>query len=415
MFIEFSVENYKSIKDEAKLSLVATPAREHLDTHVIKPEQSPGLRNLSLLRSAAIFGPNAAGKSNLIRALNSMQKIVGLSTRLNFDLPVTPFLFDSNTANKPTTFEIVGCVNQMRFQYGFSVTKDLVKDEWLYAWPKGRQQRWFERSTTTSNEVNCNFGEKLLGDKEIWRKATRPNSLFLTTAVTLNSKQLEPIYNWFSKKLHVGGPGDWGRDYSAKWCEGERKDEIVNFIRSADIEIDDLRVSEKDIIHEQISPLGPSFMKWRGRKDLFTKHQTRQGHLTELNLEDESDGTQKIFEFAGPWIDTLENGHVIVYDELHENLHPVLLKFLINQFHDKKKNKLNAQLIFTTHDTSILSQEMLRRDQIWFCERNSNQETELFPLTTYSPRRRFENLERSYLGGRYGALPYLDLYQNVEV
>ena len=408
MFIEFTVENFRSIKNAMKLSLVASPAREHYDSHVISADLPIGLRNLPLLRSAAIFGPNAAGKTNLIEALHSMQKMVGHSARLKFSPLVSPFILDSYSTKSPTTFELVGCVDNMRFQYGFSANQYIVFEEWLYAWPKGRQQLWFNRNTSESKEVKCKFGEKLFGDKEVWRRATRPDSLLLSTAAMLNGKQLTPIYDWFSKKLHVGGIGGWGRDFTTKWCEGERKGEIVNFIRSADIAIADLRFSEEDLSPEEFATDTPSLIKNRGRRKLYAKHQTKQGHLAELNLDDESSGTQKIFEFAGPWLHTLENGHIIVFDELHEHLHPTLLRYLINQFHNQKMNKRNAQLIFTTHDTSVLSQEILRRDQIWFCERNAKQETEFFPLTDFSPRRGFENLERSYLGGRYGAIPYLD-------
>ncbi len=307
----------------------------------------------------------------------------------------------------------------MQFQYGFSTTKNLVTDEWLYAWPKGRSQEWFVRSTSKSGEVKYKFGGKLTGDKEVWKRATRPNSLFLSTAMTLNSEQLKPIFEWFSKILHVGGIGGWGRDYSTVWCEGDRKKKIVEFMQSADFAIENLRITKKDFnlemlssdIHSDFKNLFAEKLSNAELAELYVSHQTNHGHTVELSLSDESDGTQKIFEFAAPWNDTLENGHVIVYDGLHEHLHPALHRYLINQFHDKKRNTQNAQLIFSTHDTSVLSQEILRRDQIWFCERNAKQETELFPLTDFSPRRGFENLERSYLGGRYGALPYLGILQ----
>ena len=136
-------------------------------------------------------------------------------------------------------------------------------------------------------------------------------------------------------------------------------------------------------------------------------HDTSRGEPTELDLDEESDGTQKMFALAAPWLDTLANGHVIVFDELHDNLHPALVRFLVDRFHDPEVSAKGAQLVFTTHDTSILNQDVFRRDQIWFCERNSRQETQVFPLTDFRPRRGVENLERSYLAGRYGALPYI--------
>ena len=138
-----------------------------------------------------------------------------------------------------------------------------------------------------------------------------------------------------------------------------------------------------------------------------TGHSLTSGKKVLFDIADESDGTQKIFALAGPWIDTLENGYVLVIDELHDHLHPLMVKFLINLFHCRETNPKNAQLIFTTHDTSILNQEVFRRDQIWFCEKDKDQSSKLYPLTDFSPRKGVENLERGYLIGRYGALPYL--------
>ncbi|MXZ51036.1 MAG: ATP-binding protein [Rhodobacteraceae bacterium] len=413
MFIEFTVKNYRSIKDEVKLSLVANTAQEKKETNLIPP-RGDDYFNFPLLRSVAIFGPNAAGKSNLIRALYTMRKIIVLSGDRLENIPVTPYQFCSDFKNKPTTFEIIGIVDQMRFQYGFSVTKDMVTNEWLYTWPHGRQQRWFERTTSKSNEVECKYSDKLSGDKEVWRRATRPNALLLSTAITLNSKQLYPIFNWFQEKLHVGGIGGWGRKYTTEWCENNRKDEIVNFLRSADFAVENIHILKHDFKPDELPSDMPSGIKnmlieqYSGKEinEWLVSHKTSEGHSIELNLDDESDGTQKIFEFAAPWKHTLESGHIIVYDELHEHLHPLLLKFLIEQFHDLDTNKHNAQLIFSTHDTSVLSQEIFRRDQIWFCNRNKIQATELFPLIKYSPRKDYENLARSYLGGRYGALPF---------
>lgn len=416
MLIEFSVENFKSIKNEARLSLAAGPGKEHRGKNVMIPELKQGVRAMPLLRSAAIYGANAAGKSNLIRALHAMQQIVRQSGREIGDLPVTPFRFSPESIDRPTTFELVGIVNGMRFQYGFSATAGAVTDEWLYAWPLGRIQFWFERTTDAeSGEAKCKFGNKLAGDKEVWRRATRRNALLLSTAITLNSEQLRPIFDWFNENLHVSVSGGWGGEFTVQWCEGERKDEVLQFLRAADFAIDDLRMVKKDFTPDMLPSDMPADLKDRMKEELSgtelleirLRHKTNHGHSLELPLNEESEGTQKIFELAAPWIDTVDNGHVIVLDELHEHLHPALVRFLVNRFHDPGANAKGAQLIFSTHDTSILNQEVFRRDQIWFCERNSRQETSVFPLTDFRPRRGVENLERSYLGGRYGAVPVL--------
>ena len=415
MLIEFSVENFRSFKDEARLSLAAGPGKEHRETHLVRPKLKEGVRSIPLVRSAAIHGPNAAGKTNLIRTFLAMRQIVVRSVHADDALPVVPFRFDSASEARPTTFEVVAIVDGVRFQYGFSATRDLVTEEWLYAWPRGRIQFWFERSGESgAGPVRCKFGDKLAGDREVWRRATRPNALLLSTAAALNSEQLRPFFGWFRDNLHIAGIGGWANRFSVEWCGGSRKAEVLRFLREADLAIGDLRIVHEDFspeilpgdppteighfLREQLS--GGKVMQIRVSRD------TDRDQRVELDLNEESDGTRKIFALAAPWLDTLDNGHVIVFDELHDNLHPTLVRSLVDRFHDPEANAKGAQLVFTTHDTSILSQEVFRRDRIWFCERNSRLETLVFPLTDFRPRRGVENLERTYLAGRYGALPY---------
>ena len=416
MLVEFSVENFRSIKDEARLSLVAGPGKEHRETHLVTPELNEGVRSVPLVRSAAIYGANAAGKTNMVRALQAMQRIVTRSDRELQDLPVAPFQFDLESKEQPTTFEVIAIANRMRFQYGFSVRRDLVTEEWLYAWPRGRIQFWFERNTNAkTGAVSCKFGDKLVGDKEVWRRATRPNALLLSTAVTLNSEQLKSVFDWFHDNLHIAGVGGWANFFSVEWCNGDRRAEVVRFLRSADLAIDDVRVILKEFSPEMLPEDLPSELKQHVQENMSgakfpevrVSHDTSGDRPVELDLDDESDGTQKMFALAAPWLDTLANGHVIVFDELHDNLHPALVRFLVDRFHHPEANSKGAQLVFTTHDTSILNQDVFRRDQVWFCERNSRHETRIFPLTDFRPRRGVENLERSYLSGRYGALPYI--------
>ena len=286
---------------------------------------------------------------------------------------------------------------------------------WLYAWPHGRIQLWYERTTETDgNTVKCKFGDKLAGDREVWRRATRPDALLLSTAVTLNSEQLRPVFDWFKHTLRVTG-GDWGNDFSVSWCQGSRKAELMQFLRASDLAIDDVRIAFEEFSPTMLPGDVPKEIAHQVREELsgakvvriHMSHETRHGQSVELNLDEESDGTRKMFALAAPWLHALDEGFILVVDELHENLHPVLVRFLVDRFHDPEHDERGAQLVFTTHDTSILSQEVFRRDQIWFCERNARQETRLFPLTDFRPRRGVENLERAYLGGRYGAVPYV--------
>ena len=415
MLVEFSVANFKSIKDEARLSLVASPRKERRETNVATLKPNEGVRPIPLLRSAAIYGANAAGKTNLLRALQVMQRMVTRPTGDLGELPVTPFRFDPDCEARPTTFEVMCFAGGVRYQYGFSATGRAVVKEWLYAWPRGRVQVWFERDGTETGEDGFRFGDKLSGDKEVWRRATRPDALFLSTAVSLNSDRLRPVFDWFAKNLHTARIGGWVNNFSMECCSDHRKGEIIEFLHAADLAISDLRIIEKDFSPNMILGDMPSELKEKMKKDLAgvkvanlrLRHDTGNGKPVELDLEEESDGTQKVFALSGPWLDTLENGHVIVFDELHDNLHPALVRFLVERFHDPRLNTKGAQLVFSTHDTSILTQDVFRRDQLWFCERNARQETRLFPLTDFRPHKGLENLERSYLAGRYGALPYI--------
>ena len=409
MLIEFSVENFRSIRDQASLTLVADSAKERRTTHTVEVAVGSA-RPITLLRSAAIYGANASGKTNLLRALETMQRVVLRSASELEALPVVPFRFDTASEAKPTTFEVQCLAGGVRYQYGFSATSAAVVDEWLYAWPQGRMQTWFERSA--SNVFK--FGDKLSGEKEVWRKSTRPNALFLSTAVTLNSSQLQPLFDWFKDSLHVAGIGGWSNSFTVECCEGRRKEEIVGFLRQADLAVSDIRLVEAafapDLMPNDMPPgVRDEIVREFSEAKLVRpqlSHKVPGGLTVEFDLAEESDGTQKVFALAGPWLDALERGYVVVLDELHDQLHPALVRFLINLFHDPNRNRNGAQLIFSTHETSILNQEVFRRDQIWFCERDRERTTTLFPLTDFRPRKGVENLERAYLAGRYGGVPY---------
>lgn len=412
MLVEFSVANYKSIRDEAKLSLVADHGQEHLDTNVCVPKLRVDARPTPLVRSAVVYGANAAGKSNLLNALYAMKIMVMESARGLKELPTVPFRFDPSYASIPTTFEVVIVADGVRYQYGFAATEKTIDREWLYAWPRGRVQIWYERDTEHNDEYR--FGDRLMGDKKVWRRATRSDALFLSTAIGLNSDQLRPVFDWFSNRLRVGSFGGWNLSYSFNRCEDEKKSDVLRFLRSADFAISNLTLTKEEFSPEMLPEDMPTAFRNQIKEDmegvqipkLRLTHETPAGSIAELDIEDESDGTQQIFALAGPWLDALEKGHVVVQDELHDKLHPKLVRFLVDCFHDPRANKACAQLLFSTHETAILSQDVFRRDQVWFCERSKNQATKLYPLNEFKPRKGVENLERAYLAGRYGALPF---------
>lgn len=414
MLIELSVANFRSLRGRQTFSLTKAKGGELAETNAFTVS---AVSEFKLLRSAAIYGPNAGGKSNFLRAMQAMREVV-LESATNLQrgdqLPVTPFRLSQATRHSPSEFEVTLLAGHVRYQYGFSVTAERVHEEWLLAYPKGRPQRWFGRAwNERAQAYDWEFGNNLSGEKQLWQKSTRDNALFLSTAVQLNSEQLQPIFDWFNSTLHMADLGGWSPGFSAALCEKDDKDQVMDFLRAADIGIDDILVEKKPFdsnalpsdIPEQIKDVIAGDMKGKQMLRIKTVHNGVDGKSVSFNLRDESDGTQKLFSFAGPWIDALANGCVLFIDELHDNLHPRLVRFLVQLFHSSETNPNNAQLVFTTHETSILSQEVFRRDQVWFCEKDDGRATILYPLTDFSPRKGRENLELAYLSGRYGALP----------
>lgn len=420
MLIEMSIANFRSLREPQTFSLVKGKGNELASTNTF---EAVAANNFELLRSSVIYGPNASGKSNFLLALQTMQRIVtdsAISLQRGDLLPVTPFRLHPGFRLQPCEFEVTFIVNKVRYQYGFSATAERIHEEWLLAYPKGRAQRWFGRAwNAQANNYDWELGNNLLGEKQLWQKSTRHNALFLSTAVQLNSEQLQPIFDWFKHTLRMTNVGGWSPEFTASLCEEtgkqHEKAQIVDFLRAADLNIEDIRVERKPFdmqalpadMPEPLRDMIAGNMKGQQLMRVQTVHQGNDGKPVLFELEDESDGTQKLFAFAGPWIDALANGYVLFIDELHDNLHPRLVQFLVQLFHNQTTNPYNAQLIFTTHETSILNQEVFRRDQIWFCEKGQQQDSTLYPLTDFSPRKGRENLELAYLSGRYGALPFI--------
>lgn len=419
MLIEFSVKNFRSIRDEQRLSFVKGKGAELASTNVIEVTDAPAPL-LAVLRSAAIYGPNAAGKTNLLRALSALQSLVIGSAQRNpaEPLPITPFALSERTRAEPSEFEIHFIVDKVRYQYGIRADRQRIVEEWLFAYPKGKAQRWFERALSDDGPAagyTVKFGESLKGEKELWERVTRPNASLLATAAQLNNEQLAPIFTWFATGLKIAlGKGGWNELFALSLLDRKQQARVLEFLQAADFTISDLRVDELESSDLSAMPKGlPRQLQallegqLAGAKGfrITTRHDTAEGTSWEMSLADESDGMQKMFCLAGPWMDTLERGNVMVIDGLHDNLHPALVEHLVRMFHDSKLNPKGAQLLFTTHETAILSQHLFRRDQIWFCERDQTQATSVFPLSDFSVRKGSENVEKGYLAGRYGARP----------
>jgi hypothetical protein len=417
MLIEFSVANFRSLWEPQKLSMIATPKRDLRENNTFKSTVT-GLP--LLLRSAVVYGPNAGGKSNLIRAMGFMRHFV-LSSAKEFQegesIAVKPFLFNDLGATQPSEFEVNFIQDGVRYQYGFAATSDRVTNEWLIAYPGGRNQRWFERTFKQGkNEYAWYFGSRFTGRKKQWQEMTRSNALFLSTAIQWNSEQLKPVFTWFQNLLVIEHGMLLNPVFSMQECRDDAKKKLIlTFMNAADISISDIQMETKDFSVEDLPSDMPPPVREEVRQKMDGKKMVRVGFLhprpgmdasVPLPLEEESDGTRKLFAYAGPWLDILSRGQILLVDELDTSLHPKIVRFLLAMFHTAKTNPKNAQLIFTTHDTSLLDQEIMRRDQIWFIEKNRANASHLYPLSDFKPRAG-EALQKGYLNGRYGALPYI--------
>ncbi len=414
MLIEFRVKNFRSLRDEQVLSLVASTDKTLLDTHAL----DTGLKAAPhLLKSAVVYGANASGKSNLIKALQFMRGVVLESAALQpgqtFDR-LHPFRLDATSGRLPTEFEVTFILDGVRYQYGFAMTTQRIVSEHLLVYKSFKPQRWFERHfDAESGKDVYEFGPGLKGAKNLWEGATRPNALFLSTAVQLNSDALRAVFDWFANRLVIiNEQAPLSPQFSVQMLKQEtQRKAICEFLRAADISIADIEVATQQATVRNI------------HVDLSTgKHQEEVGeqsvdevkfhHITEhgevvFDLMDESSGTRNLLFLTGPILDILNKGLTLVVDELDTSLHTLLVQALVRLFHRPEVNTGGAQLVFTTHDTSLLdAYGLFRRDQIWFVERRPDQSSTLYPLLDFSPRKN-EALERGYLQGRYGALPFL--------
>ncbi|MDP3478790.1 MAG: ATP-binding protein [Desulfoprunum sp.] len=417
MLIEFSVSNYRSFWKSQTLSMAAGVSKELQKENTFDPL----IKSLpSLLRSAVVYGANGSGKSNLIKALAFMQEFVLSSSKESLEgeeIRRKPFLLHSDAPSQDSEFEVVFIEDEIRFQYGFMVTDKKVTNEWLLAYPGNRPQRWFERSYNPEKKKDeWYFGPKFSGSKKVLQGATRSNALFLSTAVQLNSEQLLPVYNWFQRLVVIEHGELIEREFTAKSCEDTGTcNDILKFMKGAGVDVDDIAIKERKFeelplpsdMPEDLKKIIQKGMQGKVIKEVFFRHDLDDSQKSVLfPLLEESDGTQKLFAYAAPWLDVLRNGRVLIVDELDNSFHPHLVRYLLNLIHNPEWNTANGQIIFSTHDTSILDTNIFRRDQIWFMEKNKNQATELYPLTDFHPRKN-EALEKGYLQGRFGALPYI--------
>jgi AAA15 family ATPase/GTPase len=416
MLIDFSVTNFRSIQKKQTFSFAAAKGSELAETNTF---QSPIAKLPNLVRSSVMYGANASGKSNVLRALGFMHFLVLNSfSALSEGQPISvvPFIFDPESMKSPSEFEITFIVDGVRYQYGFAATQQRIHEEWLVAYPEGKPQRWFERIfDPKTSSYEWQFSRSFIGQKEVIKTATRANALFLSTAIQLNNDHLKPVFNWFSGKLDVILPGtNISLQFTIDQCASEPgKQGILSFLNAADMSIANILFEKKAFDPAMVPPILIPELRDKVIADMYGKELTAVKFIHDsgsgsgvLDLNEESQGTQKLFAFAGQWMDVLARGRVLVIDELDTSLHPLLVRHLVGLFHNPKTNPLNAQLLISTHDTTLLDPDIYRRDQIWFTEKDKLGATTLYSLSDFKPRKN-EAFERGYLKGRYGAIPFI--------
>lgn len=412
MLLQFKVKNFQSIKEEAILSMVPSSDKSH-------PENLAHEGKKDALKSAAIYGANAAGKSAVIRAFVAAIMAVRTSDTRNITQKIpgmVPFQFDEETAQGPCSFEFYFVAqNGVPYRYGFTADADCVHEEYLYYYSSARPSRIFERGDKfTYNQADESSFSK-------YEEKNTPNKLFLATATNWGNSKTAPAYQWLADSIDVYEPDFTMQTLALQAFEkdeqGELKQFALSLLRQADINIDEIKVDivplsnqAKELVFTDSAgnPVPQGQVK---AVRIHAEHhvQSESGKEAQffLDLNEESLGTKQLFWLSPILKEVFGKGKTMVIDELDRSLHPFLVQFLVELFHTPEINQTNAQLIFTTHDTTLLSLDTFRRDQIYFVEKDPHTAaTELYSLDEFSVRKN-ENIEKGYLLGRYGAIPYL--------
>jgi uncharacterized protein len=415
MILSLKIENFRSIKDP--LSLVLTT--ENRLKEVELPNNSFVENEIEVLKSLLIYGRNASGKSNVLLALKALTYLVESSDSFKHEekiSPYEPFLFDSNSKEEPVKFEIdfITVENKTKFKYIVFFNHSEIVFEALYIFPLGTQAKLFER-----NKNKITYGEYYKGAKKKIENDLLPNQLFLSKSSTSNIKYLDECYLYFSKYVYVSTIHDTEydkaiiRSFSELLLNDNKlKCNLLELLRAADTAISDFSIieNEKELNFPDSFPdeIKKEILE-RHKYEVKTKHSVYESGEkigdTTLDLENESFGTKKLFAIGGLILDALNDGSVIIIDELDKGLHPILTKLLINLFNSKKNNPNNAQLIFATHDSSLLDLEMLRRDQICFVDKTYEEYSILYKLSDIKGIRKDTPIDKWYLSGRFKAVP----------
>ncbi len=421
MLLEFSCANFRSINRKCTISLEGQGIADEPKTNFVLLD-----KKVKVLKTVALYGANSSGKSNVVRAFAVMMKHIRDSVRLNDNdkLHYDPFRL-SSVRGKPTFFEVRFTDDEKAYRYGFEFDSELIYGEWLYRSSIGGRT---EKALFIRTKEGIGVDEKFFSEGMGKEENTNDNRLFLSLCAQLGGKLSRQIINKFSYMNVISGIYDQGyTDYSKNMLHRHLAgfDEAVSFFRDMHLGFDEIETVEKEFDDSMLPPDMPNVVKaevfkaMRGRRDvnLYSCHKIydKRGKVTgkiSFDIDEESEGTKKLIRLSGPIFETLVNGRVLWVDELDAKMHPLISQYVVELFNNPDTNPHNAQLIFTTHDTHLLSSKLLRRDQIWFTEKDAKEQTDLYnmmdiELPDGSKPRADSNFERNYIAGRYGAIPYI--------
>lgn len=419
MIVQFTVGNFLSFNAKQVLNLEAKGISE-LKTNIctFKAEK--------ILRSMVIYGANSSGKSNLIKALERMREVVLSSVRLNDsdELEYSPFLLSIETDSLPTFFEIIFWKESIRYRYGFEYNLRQIENEWLFAGKSEKSEKALFIRTIEGIAVDAKYKEG-----EGIESKTNNNRLFVSLVAQLGGPISKQILEFFKNYNVLSGLDH--NDYKGFTTRMLHKnlngcEESLELYQKLKLGFQDIKAIESDFNLSEIPENLPDELRIKLVKDLTGKRNIslktvhnkydKKGDIVDFvlfdKLKNESEGTNKIIDLSGPIFDTLKFGKALIIDELDAKLHPLITMRIVELFNSPISNTKNAQLIFATHDTNLLGEELFRRDQIWFTEKDEREQTELYSLYDFnlpdgSKVRNDSNLEKNYIRGRYGAIPFI--------
>ena len=418
MLLNITVENFRSIKEPITLDMEAMGQVSELKDNLVAKSR------YKLLKSAVIYGANGSGKSNVLKALAFVINFVRHSINSQEDElinGITPFMLSVGNESKPSFFELEFLIDETKYRYGFEVSQKKINAEWLFSLPKSKRKdiELFTREEQNIEVHKNNFKEGLkLEDK------VRTNSLFVSVCAQFNGEISKKVMSFFNRiDLLSGDSNIIDRNFTPNYIKDlDNYQTVISALQQVDFGIENI-IEEQPFatkLPNNIPADFPDALKeqMKSAKMLMTERKRFNSEGVEVGTakflfdDAESAGTKKYFYLFGRIQYTLEKGNVLCIDELEASLHPKLTLNIIRMFHDKDINKSGAQLIFTTHDTNLLSSGVFRRDQIYFTEKNNRAETDLYSLAEFkfednSTVRKDANYEKNYLKGRYGAIPFL--------